>query len=233
MAEGTAAREIRVPKVEPPQALPAALGIHVGLAIVCASAVYTTWQRSIVTLPQWAAMLAVAFVLLATALPGGPDAVRRAVVRFTLALAGLLVFCLCYDPQIESFERVRDSLSATFLSTNPSIALVGVAIAFFSWLAYRSFGGERGSGAIPYRRSVTIATGLVILLALFMYAMLHDTHNLAASETLKPVMVFAQGGALVVVLLGIGGGPGVRKAPHVYLALALIAAFVRNLAAGQ
>ena len=207
--------------------LVAGTGIHLGLLIVCGSAAYTGWQRSIVTLPQWAVMLAVAVALLVGGLTGR---LQRTWVRLALALAGLLCLKLSYDPQITAIPRLAEGLPPAFTETYPSIALVGIVILFLSWVAYRSTGGEHGLGVIPMRWSSLLAAALVTATAAVAYMLLHQAHDLAPSAALRPALMAAQAGCLVAPLLSSGGGPVVGRAPHVYLALALIAAFARNMA---
>jgi hypothetical protein len=82
---------------------------------------------------------------------------------------------------------------------------------------------------LPMRRSAVLAGGLVIALSLVSYLILHRPHDLPPADTLRNVVMAMQAAALVVILMGVGGGRGVGRAPHVYLAVTLIAAFVRNL----
>ena len=230
MAEEETRAEVHVPRAGQMEALPAAIGMHIGLGIVCASAIYTPWQKSIITYPQWAVMLLVAGALLVAGLSRWRGVARRTWARLTLASAGLLVFRLCYDPQLGSVPRLAEELPESFLSTYPSIALIGIAVALVSWFLYTGAGGELDLGVIPFRRSVLGATGLAIAFSLVAYFLLARSHELPLSEMLRPVLTVAQGGALLFVLLGIGGGPGVRRAPHLYFAITLIAAFARNMA---
>lgn len=207
-----------------------AVAIHVGLGIICASAIYTGWQSSVVSRPQWGAMLLVAAALLYAGLTGGPAMARRTWVRLTLGFGGLLVFGLCYDPQLAAIPRLGEDLPSAFADTYPGVALIGAIIAFAGWLAYRGAGGEMGHSPAPMRRSAAASIGLVVALAAFSYAMLHRAHELPASATWRPILMALQGGSLAVILPGIGGGPGIRKAPHLYLGAALILAFLRNMA---
>lgn len=224
--------EVHVPPAGRAQALPAAIGMHIGLGIVCGSAIYTAWQTAIVSYAQWAVMLALGAALVAAGVIGYRRAglLRRTPTRSALAMGGLLAFSLCYDPQLEAIPRLGEDLPETFLATYPSIALIGVVIAFISWLAYRSTGGEVGLGVIPFRRSSVVAVGMVWALAMVMCLLLRGAHDLPAGDSLRPVLVALQAGGLVVTLLGIGGGPAVRGAPHIYIGLALILAFARNMA---
>lgn len=219
--------------VSPPgraQARIAAGGIHLGLLIMCVSAVYTGWQRAVVSLPQWGVMVLVAAALLVGAFCCGVGTLKRTWLRFTLMLTGLLCLSLCYDPQLASIPRLGGELPADFASTYPSIALLGIVIALVSWLAYRGFGGEDPRDGVPLRPAVGLTTGLICLLAVGLYFLLHGTHDLALSESLRPILVTAQGGVLAAILLGIGGRPGIGRAPHVYLALTLLLACARNMA---
>ncbi len=212
-----------------PSIVPAALGMHIGLAVVCGSAVYTGWQRAIVTLPQWGVMLLVAAALLAAALWRRSGMEKQVWVRGCLALAGLLLLFLCYDPQLGAIGPLADLLPAPLVFAYPSIALPAILLTFICWIAYRRGGGEPAE-VVPFRAAAWWAMGLIAALALFAYAVLHGPHSLALESTLRPILAATQGGLLVIVLTGIGGGPAVRRAPHVYMALALVLAFARNIA---
>jgi len=212
------------------QALPAALGIHLGMAVVCFSAVYTGWQSTIVTMPQWAAMLLVGAGLIYCGLRRGAGTAVRSPVRVLLALGGLMVFQLCYEPQLANIPRLGEELPEVFTSTYPSIAIVGAAIMLASWLLFVGGGGQLPLGVTPYRNSVGIAVALVSAIALFCYFMLHGPHDLFFAESLRPILRAAQAGIIAGVLLSIGGGLGVYRLPHLYIGVTLILAFLRNLA---
>lgn len=210
--------------------LAGAVAIHIGLGILCVSAIYTRWQSAIVALPQWGAMLLVASALLYAGLSGGVSMARRLWVRLTLGFGGLLVLGLCYDPQLAAIPRLGEELPQVFVDTYPSIALIGVIAAIVGWIAYLGAGGEMGHGPAPMRRSAAASVGLIAAFSLFAYALLHPAHALPGSSALRPILMALQGGALAVILPGVGGGVGIRKAPHLYLGLTLILAFVRNMA---
>jgi hypothetical protein len=140
-----------------------------------------------------------------------------------------MVLGLCYDPQLSAIPRLGEELPAVFADAYPSIALVGVVIALVGWLAYVGAGGEMGRGPAPMRRSAALTVGLVAGFSVFAYALLHPAHALPGSATLRPILMAFQGGALVGILPGAVGGVGVRRAPHLYLGVTLILAFVRNM----
>ncbi|NSW57327.1 MAG: hypothetical protein HPY44_15030 [Armatimonadetes bacterium] len=212
------------------QALPAAVGIHLGMAIVCFSAVYTGWQSTIVTMPQWAVMLLVGVGLIYCGLRRGAATAVRCHVRMLLALGGLMAFQLCYEPQLANIPRFGEELPEVFTSTYPSIAIVGATVMLVSWLLYVGGGGQLPLGVIPLRNSVGIAVSLVAGIALFCYFMLHGPHDLFFAEALRPMLRAAQAGIIAGVLLSVGGGPGIHRIPHLYIGLTLVLAFLRNLA---
>jgi len=229
MAQGSVADDVSKPAQARAGIIAAAIGMHLGLLVVCASAVYTGWQRTIVTMPQWAMMLLVAATLLVAAISRRAGIAQQPWARGALALGGLLVLFLAYDPQLDAFPALAERLPGALLGAYPGIALPGVLLAFVSWLAYRSLGGE-SDAPVPFRAAAWWAAGLLVALSLFAYSVLHGPHDLPIESTLRPILAATQGGLLVVVLSGIGGGEAVRLAPHVYLALALICAFARNMA---
>jgi hypothetical protein len=203
--------------------------MHLGLLTVCASAVYTGWQRSIVTLPQWMAILLVS-VALATSAVVARGHLAHTVPRLLLALAGLMALGLSYDPQLAVIPRLGNELPEAFTSAQPGIALLGTLVLLLAWLAYRSAGGESASPWPPFRTASLVATGLVLATAAFMFILLHRSMGLPVSEVLRPALALAQGGIIATVLAGTSGGPGVDTAPHYCLALSLVLAFARNMA---
>jgi hypothetical protein len=230
MAHATDSRPISYPHLTRAQAIPGAIGMHVGLAILCFSTVYSSWQRVIFTLPQWGAVLIVAVALLYAGLRPGPRTALRAWVRLLLALGGLMAFRLAYSPSLDSIPRLAEDLPAPLLETYPGIGIIGVAIALVFWGLWASAGGHLPLGIIPFRRSALLAGGLAVGCAVLTYFLLSGPHDLFVSETLGPVLRIVQVTGLSAMLVSIGGGAGGGRAPHVYIALSLIAAFVRNIA---
>jgi hypothetical protein len=207
----------------------AAVAMHGGLLTVCASAVFTGWQRSIVSIPQWGATLLVAVALAASAATARGH-LGHTVPRLLLALGGLMAFGLAYDPQLTAIPRLGSEVPEAFASAQPGVALLGTLVLLVAWLAYRSAGGESASPWPPFRTASIAATGLVLATAAFMFMLLHRSMGLPVSEALRPALALAQGGVLATVLTGSSGGPGIGAAPHYYLALSLVLAFARNMA---
>lgn len=230
MSENEPVATVAVPTKSRPRVPVATIGVHLGLAMVCVSAIYTDWQRSMVTYPQWGVMLLTAGALLYVGLSRKPGVPQRGWARMTLALGGLLAFRLCYLPQLESIPRLAELLPAALLETYPSIALVGVIIALISWLLYaRSDAGEQAR-PVPLLRSALLASALLLAIAAFNWLVVGRHHELMASEVLRPALIIVQGAGLLIVLLSMQGGPGIKRAPHIYIALSLVAAFIRNMA---
>lgn len=206
-----------------------AMGMHLGLLTVCAAAVFTGWQRTIVSLPQWGAMLLVAVGLAVMSLWGGGRHLGRTPTRLLLTLGGLMVLGLGYDPQLAAIPGLGAHLPETLLSAQPSISMIGAVVLLVAWFGYVSAGGEDGVHWPQFRVAALAASGLTLAVIVFNYLLLHSVMDLPAAEALRPALSLAQAGALSVVLAGTSGGPGIRMAPHLYLSLALILAFARNL----
>lgn len=207
----------------------AAAGMHLGLLTVCFSAVFTGWQRSIVTLPQWGVILLVAAALLAAGCWGGGRLLGRTPTRLLLTLAGLMALGLCYEPQLAASPWIAERLPEAVLSAQPGIALVGTTVLLLSWLAYLGARGERAGAWPQFRVAAGVATGLVLATSAFTYMLLHPAMGWPAAEALRPVLCLAQAGVVCIVLAGTSGAPGIRMGPHIYLGLTLILAFARNL----
>lgn len=230
MAQTSDLQPISYPSQTRTQAIPGAVGIHVGLAILCFSTVYSSWQRVIFTLPQWGAVLLVAAALLYAGLRRGPRTAVRTWSRLLLALGGVMAFRLAYSPSLDSIPRLAEELPAALLETYPGIGLIGVAVALVFWGLWASAGGHLPLGIIPFRKSILLAGGLAVGCALLAYFLLRGPHDLFVSESLGPILRILQVTGLSAMLVSIGGGAGVGRAPHIYIGLSLIAAFIRNIA---
>ncbi len=209
--------------------LPGAVGLHLGLAVVCCSAVYTGWQRSIITAPQWGVILLLAASLVVAAV-SRREVAAHPWARLGLALAALWVLRLCYDPQLEALAPgVAGVLPGAFMATCPGLSLIGVLIVLLAGAAYVRAAGRTADEPRFAAATVTMA-GLLVACSLVAYALLRGPHELPAAEMLRPVLTVIQGGVLVYLVPAAAGGPAVGRTPYWLLALTLVLAFARNMA---
>lgn len=207
-------------------------GIHLGLGLVCFSAIYTLQPGDFTPL-RWAGLAIVGLVLIVSAAATrGLIALRRA-GRLLLALGAGLVLSLAFEPLLEDLPGLRDKLGESWTQLYPGLAAVGVGVALFSWLLFYLAAGERGLHPVPFRRSVLLTAALLLGLTAVMYIGLRPLYGMDGGQNTRFIIfTVLQYAALLVVVLGSCGGPGVRGWPFLYLGGTLLAIPVRNFIAG-
>ena len=206
-----------------------ALGIHLGLGLVCFSAVYTR-QPADFTVLRWAGVAAVGLVLIVSAAITKGIVALQQTGRLLLALGAGLAMSLSFEPQLAELPGLGEKMGPVWAELFPSVATVGVGLAFGFWLLFYLADGERGLHPIPFRHSLTLTAGLLVGLAGVMYIALNPLYGLDGGRaTIAVVFTLIQYTALLVAVLGSCGGPGVRAWPFYYIGAALLAAVVRNL----
>ena len=206
-----------------------AVGIHLGLGLVCFSAAYTR-QPADFTAMQWGGVVAVAVLLIVLAAATRGRIALRQSGRLLLAVGAGLAMSLSFEPQLADLPGLQDNIGGPWTQLYPSIATVGVGVAFVFWLLFYVADGERGLHPIPFRHSLILTFALLVGLAVLMYITLSPVYGLDGGETTR-VIIFnvIQYAALLVAVLGSCGGPGVRGWPFYYIGLALLVAMYRTL----
>jgi len=204
-----------------------ALGIHLGLGLICFSVIYTR-QPADFPLLRWTGVGAVGLVLIISAIVTKGRASLQQTGRLLLALGAGLALSLSFEPQLADVPGLAAKMGPVWAELCPSVATVGVALAFGFWLLFYLADGERGLGPIPFRRSLLLAAGLVVGVAAVMYIVLNPLYGLDGGQaTIAIVFVVIQYTALLAAVLGSCGGPGIRAWPFYYIGVALLTAFVR------
>ena len=98
-----------------------------------------------------------------------------------------------------------------------------------AWVIFYACNGERGTRPVPFRQSLILTSALLVGWATVMYIALSSLYGLDGGRSTR-VVIFTviQYTALLVVVLGGSGGPGVRGWPFYYIGVALLWAVYRN-----
>ncbi len=208
-----------------------ALGVHVGLATVCVSAVYTIQPEGWFSSRQWVSFALIGIVTLIVAAVGRGRAAASPVGRLLLALGAATALYLAYDPLLCDLPGLS-ALTVGFLGQfDPGLASVGVAAALVFWLAHRI--SNPGPCVTPlYCKAVVVSAAAVLVVGLVMYLALSGIYDLSGT-TSNLIVGFRvlQMAAIMLVALEMAGAVGVGALAHIYVGLALLAATARNLMA--
>jgi hypothetical protein len=210
-----------------------AVGVHVGLLIVCASCVYTLEPLLFgFSRRQWLGFAALGLVLVgAVAFTGGRAAASRA-GRLLLGLGAGLVLWLAYKPLLEDLPGLSGVVPAGLAQLEPGIGLVGLGIALIFWLVYRGVAREGIRPGAPFRRAVLASAALVLVLAAVMYLSLRGLYDLGGGlESLILTYYVVQYAVLLLICVEMSGAAGVGGLAHLYVGAALVIAVGRNLMA--
>jgi hypothetical protein len=206
-----------------------AVGVHLGFLLICASAVIT---RQMPDFPKraWIAPILVGLTLLiAFAATRGRFALTEW-GKGLLALGLGVAFGLTYDPQLANLPGLSGVSDSALGQYNPSLANVGVLLVLVFWGLIAATGGESRLGPRPFRRSAVISFVLIAATAVFAYWFLGLYYDLEGPfHTIDVMQKGFQYLVLILAAVGLSGGIGVRGWAHLYVGLALLAAFVRNL----
>lgn len=206
---------------------------HLGLLAICGSAVYTL-QPADFTRRQWAALaLAAALALVHVVSTRGRGAASVFGKSLTALMAGVTL-SLSYDPQLANWPAIGERIPLWLTAANPGLATLGVLLAGVSGTVYlaaaRRDHGQ--SGAVPYLRPIFLAAVLVVALGLGTYAALGRVYEMDSLYLVMLISNAVQYAWLLGVVLGLAGRTGVGFSAQVYLALAVLAALLRNLVSG-
>ena len=215
----------------PPAGLYAAYGLHLGLLLVAVSAVLSRPPAGL-GLGHVTVLVLVGLALLIWAAlerSGGSSSAFRAAT----ALGAALLLGLARTPRLTLPAPDEPHLSgamrwAVQLFSQPplTLAAVGALLACLCWFVMRASGGRALIRREPFQVAVIWAGLMLVAFSLLLYLVLQPLYGISGRElgTWAAVMRAVYLVALLVPTLAATGGPLVRRAPAVYLGLALLAA---------
>jgi hypothetical protein len=206
-----------------------AAGLHVGFLLVCVSAAITS-QPADFPKRAWGApvLVGLALVIAFFATRG-----RSAIVtwgRLLVALGIGLALGLAYDPQLKALPGLASIEDSALGPYNLGLANVGSLLVLIFWIALAATGAERPLWPAPLRNAAFVACGLIAVTAIGMYLYLGQLYDLEGPfQTVDLLQKSAQYTVLIGAALGLSGAGRVRGWPQLYVGLALLAAFARNI----
>jgi hypothetical protein len=204
-------------------------GVHAGVITVIFGAVYTAQVPGAVTTMEYAGY---GLIGLALVLAGGIRAVEigSAGSRGLLALGGAIALYLAYDPQVMALPGGGMLADSPVGMLEPNVAHVGVMVAGLFLGLQAAVDRRVLPSHVPFRGALIVAVAGLVALGMITSALLGRIYDLSMT-TGASVLAFrtVAYGLLMLICLTIPGVRGVRRAPHIYLGLALIGAVVRNL----
>ena len=206
-----------------------AAGLHVGFLLVCASAAITA-QPDDYPKRAWGAPVLVGLTLVISFIATRGRFAIATWGRLLLALGIGMALGLAYDPQLKALPGLAGLEDSALGRYNPGLANVGSLIVLIFWLALAAAGAERPLLPAPLRGAVYAAFGLIAVTAIGMYFYLGSLYNLEGP--FQTVDLLQKGLQYVIVIgaaLGLSGAARVRGWPQLYVGLALLCAFARNI----
>jgi len=208
-----------------------AIGVHVGLLLVCASCAYTL-QPLMFSSRQWIAFAALGLVVVCISVFRLGRAAASKAGRLLLALGVATAAWLGYEPLLADLPGLSAAMPDQLAQFEPGVVLPGIAIAFIFWLLYRATARGGIASDVPFRGALLASAGLTLALTAIMYLALHNLYDLQGGfSTLILTFRVIQYTALVLVALEMSGAVGVGGLAHIYVGTALIIAAARNLLA--
>jgi len=205
-------------------------GVHLGYLLVCISAAVTQ-QTAEFPRRAWIPPLAVGLALVLAFLATRGRIAFARWGRLLLALGIGLAFSLTYDPQLADLPGLGWVADTPLGQLNPSLAALGSVLVLVFWLATAAAGGERMQRPVPFRRALTIGAALVVVTGALTRSYLAGYYEGVSDtfETYDLMQRALQYTILIGAALGLSGARGVRGWPHLYVGLALLAGFARNM----
>lgn len=207
-----------------------AVGLHLGLLIVCAGCVYTIHPEGWFSTRQWASFALIGLVLLAAAALTRGRVAAGYGGRMLLALGAATALYLAYDPLLADLPGLS-ALTVGFLGRfNPGLAIIGVLILLLTWVLGLVVQPRCEGRVCALRVAVLVALGLALGLALVMQLALGPLYDLSGT-TGNAELAFRLVQVAIVILASaeMSGAAGVGAAAHCYVGLALLIAVARNL----
>lgn len=207
---------------------------HVGLLLICASAVWTV-QPPTFGMRRWAgyALLAV-LLLLSAAFTRGRAAFSNA-GKLAVTLAAVIVFSLAYDPQFASIGSLGEKMPAWLAAVAPGLGTVGVLWATIFGLSYLatidSYQQHRHYTLFAW--GLKSALILIVGLGLATYLCLHRLYELDPTVLSLLIGNALQYTAVAYVVVNLSGRLAVGSSLQVYTALTILLALARNILAAH
>jgi len=207
-----------------------ALGLHLGLLIVCTGCAYTIHPEGWFSTRQWASFGLIGVVLLAVAAFTRGRAATTSPGRMLLALGAATALYLAYDPLLADLPGLS-ALTIGFLGRfNPGLAMVGVVVVLLAWVLHLVVQPRCEARVCALRTAVLVALGLVLGLALVMQLALSPMYDLSGTTgNAELAFRLVQVAILMLAAVELSGAPGVGAMAHCYVGLALLVAVARNL----
>lgn len=204
-------------------------GVHAGLIVVIFGAIYTAQVQGAVSRMEYAGYALVGLALVLMGVIPAWD-IRSTASRGLLALGGAIALYLAYDPQLAGLPGGGVLMESPAAQLQPSIAHLGIVIAGLFLGLQAAIDRSVLPRRVPFRPALVSAVMLLLTLTGIMWLALRNFYDLSMTSS-PSLLVFRSVayGLLMFVCLTIPGVRSVRRAPHVYLGLALIGAVVRNL----
>ncbi|MFO7948003.1 MAG: hypothetical protein R6V19_14460 [Armatimonadota bacterium] len=201
---------------------------HVGMVVICASAVYTL-QPPTYTKQLFGVIAAAAVIVAATAYMSQTRPEWRSGVRLGTALLAGIVFHLAYSPQLNQLPGL-ENLPPWVSEMQIGLGAVGLAVALIAAGVYLWSGCDRRSVKVPFQGSMLAAAGLVIVLNAVMYASLVQIYDLQGGFYARLLTMHVVAYSLLFLLvMRLTGARAVGNYTTWYLAAAIILASARHI----
>lgn len=207
--------------------------MHVGLLLVCASAVYTV-QPPTMGMERWLGLGLLAIILLVWAAVTRGRCAFSDGGRLLTALAAGIALSLAADPQLASFSNFGETMPSWLMGLAPGLSMAGVIIAsiFGLWYLYTLNNYLRHGHAAPFRWGLHAAALLIIALGIVTFLALDRFYQMDVMDLATLLGNALQYYLLLLVVLSVSGRTGVGAVMQVYFAATLLLALARNVVGG-
>lgn len=208
----------------------AAIILHAGLAVIAAAAIYSL--QPALSLKQWLPYLLVALAMLISALATRGRFSGTAGGKLLVALGASLALRLAHEPQLASISAL--SHISWLGITGLGISVVGVLLAAIGGYGYIvKCPADQGAEIVAsFRWALHIMLILIVGLGLVSFFGLRQFYEIDRACLGTLIAGVLQYYWLGLSMLSASGEKYVGAAPHIYLGIALILAFIRNALGG-
>lgn len=202
---------------------------HVGLIVICLSAIYTLQPPTLPT-RRWAGLVVLALVMLGNAIVSRGRSGFSVNGKLLTALAGGIVLSLAGEPQLANLGNLGETLPPWLVSLYPSIATVALVWAVTFGLAYlRASNADRAQRTTPFLGGLHASGLLVLVLGLVTFFALTRLYPIDPMYLSLLISNALQYYLLLLVLVSISGRIGVGSSIELYMAVTLLLACARNI----